>query len=749
MWTWLAIGLGVVVWFQWSQMRSMAKDISRLKQLYDAVWERLLRLESGRRVTQNEQPVRKVEKEESVEQLVDVTPPPLPVIKSAPAPVAVKKSIQEPVTPTSEDKWGQWEQEQVLGLRWTTWVGGLILFLGMGLFVKYSFDRNWLGDWTKVGLGLVAGSVLLGMGEFVLRRKMTWLGQGLMGVGLAVMYVAAFGAYAFYELLPHATVFLVMIGITLLGMSQAVRHNALSMAFMAVLGGFLTPVLMSKGENARDALFAYVLLLDLGVLAVAWFKQWRFLDVLAFLGTMLLFGGWFAKFNSDALIHWQATVLWLVCFYAVFLLAPFVYHLRLATPVTGERFVLAVTNAMGLFCGLYTVLHGEHRVLLSVLTVGMSGTYLGMGVLIRERIKDDAKAVLGCAALFVSLLTLAVPIALDLYAVTIAWAIEAPLLLFLACVYAYQPLRIGSVVPLCLAVGRLFVFHWPLHTESFQLFFNASMGTGVFVVLAGGVFTWLCHRHAQDEDEHRAKWVVGVASVFLGLFLLHQELWLWLKFERHADMQYLLSLIWTVSGAMALCLGQRYECKRLRDLTLAFAGIALIWVAKSYLGQRYSGWLFLNLRFMVALASIGLLMAFGFVIRRFEDLSVLETARLAYYTFVVAVIGLFAWLNVETYQFAMMFNSSAQKSHWAAHMGLSLIWGLYATGLLIFGFARRVRPARLAALGLFGVTALKLVFVDLAGVQEVFRIISFIVLGLLLIAASYLYHRAEKQISEE
>ncbi len=1034
MWMWIAIALISWMLYQRARMTALDRDVLKIKELYEALRKRLSHLESGVQEVLPCEPKPELEPEPLVEvepatlpvferpvptsESVSISvpepepkpqpePEPEPEVVAAPAPpkpVAVKAPAVVKTKDELEDRWGH--LEQVLGLKWTTWVGGLILFLGAGLFVKYSFDRAWLGPWTKVGLSTLAGCALLAAGEWGLKRKMIWFGQGLVGIGLAILYMSAFGTYAFYDLLQPKAVYGVMIAVTVMGMGQAIRHDALSMAFLAVLGGFLTPILLSSGDNARDALFAYVLLLDLGVLAVAWFKRWRALDVLAFGGTWLLFMKWFYAFEATARLNWVPTVLWLVAFFVVFLVVPFLYHLRRATPVTGERFFLAVTNAVGLFGGLYVVLHEGHRGLLSVMTLGMSLAYLGMGLVIRQRIKADAKAALGCAALFMSLLTLAIPIAMNLHGVTMAWAVEGPLLLFLACLYPYKPVRVASVVPWCLAVVRLFVFHWPMHTEAFTLFLNPGFGTAMFVVLAGGVFVVIHRRHARDDDHICARQIVGLATAFLGLFMVHNELWLWLGFEGQGSMQcwlcalvwtagaagfgwlctkireplwywagitalcvsamlclwaytsgsrgatllvlngrflvavalltvlgvfgklsqsldftarfrpswggdkfgvmdlaerlyvlcallgaclchgelffwlkahdyayamrWALPLIWVLAGVVTLVIGQRFGLKTLRALTLLFAGVASCWMVWSYTerlyhsswlylnlrfavalasaalffvygfvlqrsgdltkalaeklymmcvvmvtclcheelflwlrasdyiyairwatpwiwvlvgaGTLYSGqrfglknlrslplafatvaailvawsfvertyhprWLYLNLRFVAALAGVGLLMAHGFVLRRYEDLQVPAVARLAFSTFVAGAVLLFVWLNAETYLFAIKQISVVQQARWAAHMGISLVWGVYASGLLIFGFAKQVRVARLSALGLFGLTALKLVFVDLAGVQEIYRIISFVVLGLLIIAASYLYHRAEKQLS--
>jgi uncharacterized membrane protein len=80
-----------------------------------------------------------------------------------------------------------------------------------------------------------------------------------------------------------------------------------------------------------------------------------------------------------------------------------------------------------------------------------------------------------------------------------------------------------------------------------------------------------------------------------------------------------------------------------------------------------------------------------------------------------------------------------------ALMSLSVVWAVYAAAMLGVGFWRRTLPLRLAALALFGVTAAKVVAVDIAGVRQIYRVVSFFVLGLLMIGAGYLYHLIEKR----
>ena len=85
----------------------------------------------------------------------------------------------------------------------------------------------------------------------------------------------------------------------------------------------------------------------------------------------------------------------------------------------------------------------------------------------------------------------------------------------------------------------------------------------------------------------------------------------------------------------------------------------------------------------------------------------------------------------------------------AKQLSLSVIWALYGAGLLLVGRVRRVRLLRLMALALLSLTTLKVFFWDLSSLDRVYRIISFVVLGAILLAVSYLYQKSQQRASEE
>ncbi|MHC4310115.1 MAG: DUF2339 domain-containing protein [Planctomycetota bacterium] len=518
----------------------------------------------------------------------------------------------------------QWVKlEEKLGKQWMTWVGAVVLFLSAGFFVKYAFEHGWLTEWGRVILGIIAGIVVIIVGERFLRRKMRSLGQGLVGTGLAILFVSLYAAYGFYELLPQPITFILMVLIVACGMVLAVIHDAIAISFLALLGGFLTPLLLRTGRDSRDALFAYIVLLDLGVLGVAFFKRWRMLDILAFVGTWALFTGWYVEFHDSPTYSILPTVLWLAAIYIIFLLQPFVYHLRLATPIVGERFFLAVSNAAGMFGWAYAILHTAHKHVLGLITLGMSASYLVLGSLTRKRLRNDERAVFGFIALSVMFLTIAIPIHLDFHGVTVAWAIKAPVLLYLAYKYSYFPVRAGVLISLALAAGRIFTIHWPLHEEPFVLLFNKHFGTAIFVSLAGGAYTLIHHLQRRNSTpvDRVLKIGTGLASAFLALVIIHIEVWQWLDLSsRGHHARWLTALIWAAGSVGFLAAGLK-----LRSVHSRFSGLVALMVAgflESWdysLGVRSEYLLIFNGRFIAAFAVIIVLFLYAFIYRRSQE----------------------------------------------------------------------------------------------------------------------------------
>ena len=218
-------------------------------------------------------------------------PPPIPPL--APSLPKLAPISRQPLEPVAKINW-----EQFMGVKMFAWVGGFALFLGVAFFVKYSFEKNLISPEMRVAFGFIAGLGLLIGGVVMSRKDYATLSQTLCATGILILYAVTFACRALYHfqffgLLPT---FLMMALITTTAFLLAVRLDALVVAILGMLGGFLTPYLLSTGEDNPFGLFGYIAILVTGVLLVALHRRWFFLAALAAAGTVVMQVGWADKF---------------------------------------------------------------------------------------------------------------------------------------------------------------------------------------------------------------------------------------------------------------------------------------------------------------------------------------------------------------------------------------------------------------------------------------------------------------------
>src|SRR5436190_5696289 len=233
-------------------------------------------------------------------------PPPAPITTAAPIgrekesmpPPIPERFIKPSVPQISAPARPPINWEQFMGAKLFAWIGGLALFLGVAFFVKYSFEHNLIPPELRVAIGFTIGVSLLIGGLLVKRKENAVTAQTLCATGILVLYAVTFACrsyyhFAFFGLIPT---FLLMTLITAVAFLLAVRLNAIVVAVLGIAGGFLTPVLISTGQDRPLGLFVYIALLDIGLFAVAQRQRWNVLPILGAIGTVLMQFAWVAAF---------------------------------------------------------------------------------------------------------------------------------------------------------------------------------------------------------------------------------------------------------------------------------------------------------------------------------------------------------------------------------------------------------------------------------------------------------------------
>jgi uncharacterized membrane protein len=257
----------------------------------------------------------------SAPSFASAVPPELPPLPAAgalpPPPEPAPAWSPEPAAPAIN-----WEQ--FMGAKLFAWLGGVAAFLGIAFFVKYSFEHDLIPPEIRVAIGFLFAVGLVVGGLYVPRERHAITGQTLCGTGIVSLYAVTFACNSIYHFAffgPLAT-FAVMSLITATAFVLAIRLDAPVVAILGMLGGFLTPVLLSTGHDNPPGLFGYLALLDLGLMAVALHRRWHYLVSLGAVGTIVMQFGWAQKFLTAE----KAATAMVVClgFCALFLAAYFV-----------------------------------------------------------------------------------------------------------------------------------------------------------------------------------------------------------------------------------------------------------------------------------------------------------------------------------------------------------------------------------------------------------------------------------------
>ena len=246
--------------------------------------------------------------------------------------------------------------ERFMGVKLFAWLGGVAMFFGVIFFVKYAFEHKWIPESVRVALGFVTGAGLLAGGLLTHRLpRYRVLAQAFCATGVLILYGVTYAARAYYhfDVFGPVFTFVLMSLITLVAFLVAVRLEALVVAVLGMLGGFLTPVLVNTGQDNVIGLFGYIALLDIGLLAVSRHGRWRFLTSAAAAGTVLTQIGWYGTFfvrgryfeDTKTLIPMGIAVF----FVAVFLTGVWLDHRRRETDEHGAGAVLGLAGAAMLF----------------------------------------------------------------------------------------------------------------------------------------------------------------------------------------------------------------------------------------------------------------------------------------------------------------------------------------------------------------------------------------------------------------
>jgi uncharacterized membrane protein len=537
-----------------------------------------------------------------------------PALRLTPPPVhsGFQDAKSKDLTPPRAIDW-----EAIVAGRWLFRVGLLAVAVGVSYFLKLAIDNDWIGPTGQVALGILAGVTFLAAAPSILRRGYAFFADGLSGLGAAILYLSIWAGSSYYALFSTTVGFGAMAVVTAAMIAVALGRDSQRLAVLALIGGFVTPILVSTGRDAQLVLFTYLAILNGGLLPIAWRRGWRAIELPAFVLTQLYFWGWYGRFYTDEKL--PLTAFFAAIFFVEFVAVPALRARRI--PRLAEEHIFLVPLNAGLCLTAFgAMLWPEHRWALTGVALALAAAHLAAANVVpaADGSAPPARLLFGGVALMLA--TVAIPLRLDGQWITIAWAVEGAILMWTSFATRMRAMRALAFLVLAVALWRAFAF------PSFEsvFLFNARFLADLVTVLCGGVALWVATRHRADLTA-ADRVPLGVLSVVVNLLAL--------------------KTLTSEVNVFFLARSEDLQTGEIRDLRLA-AGLAI-----------------------------------------------------------------------------------------------SVLWALYASALVAIGMRTKVAAWRWQGLALFAVTAIKVFFVDLAVLSGVYRVLSSIVLGVVLLVVSFVYQR--------
>lgn len=411
--------------------------------------------------------------------------------------------------------------ESRIGSQWFNRIGILAVLIGVAWFLKLAFDNHWIGPLGRVLIGLVAGAGLIAWSERFRSHGYAAFSYSLKAIGSGVLYLSLWAAFSVYHLVASPVAFAAMIAVTAFNGFLAWAQDAELLALYAIVGGLSTPALLSTGENHEVALFTYLLLLDLAVLALVALKPWSRLLTGAFLGTVLYVSLWAAEFYRTD--EFGATAFFLACFFLIFALAPRLVRLRggeTATPSAWDNLaliVMPVANAALGFLAFYLMLEdARNQAAEPWVAVAFSAFYLCLLRLPKRGVLREGSATVAAIYLTVAVvfLTIAIPLKAHGRWLTIGWLVEGGALMSVAWRMRSRLLRVLAV--LCTVLGVVILVAGD-PTASTTPIFNERFGTYCVGIAVCALIAWMAVKAPAPKEEPFAVLAWPVIAVGAGL----------------------------------------------------------------------------------------------------------------------------------------------------------------------------------------------------------------------------------------
>jgi uncharacterized membrane protein len=679
--------------------------------------------------------------------------------------------------------------EEFIGTNLLNKVGIAILVIGIGFGTKYAIDHELLSDLTRVILGYVASVALLATAIY-LKKKYENFSAVLLSGGMAALYFVTYSAHAFYGLIPPGLTFFLMVVFTTFTCFAALQYNLQLIAVIGLVGAYAVPFLLSKGEDRVVVLFTYITIINSGILVLAFKKKWDALYYLAFAVTWLIFASWFVM-RFDVKEHFWISLSFSTIFFVIFYITLLAHKLIRKEHLSRPDIVMVLLNSFLYFGFGYSSIdslqNGESY--LGLFAVFTALLHFITAIIIYRQQEPHRDVFYLVAGMVLVFLTLAVPIQLNGHWVTLVWASEALLLFWIGRTKEFIVYEKISFVMVALALGSLMQdwdsYYNPINlageaTKSIPFLFNIQFLTSLWVAACFGLIVKIATNKKYKNPLEPGSLPHGflhygipamlILTLYVAFFTEIQSYWnqrytasvIQIKAEG-ADVNIFdedllrFQQLWLINYSAAfLAILSFINYRFLKNQVLTYANVAfnallitifltngllvLSSLRSTYLDQIraeyfHRGIYNILIRY-ICLVFIAPLIGFNYLFVNKTNLFREDLQKAERVLFHLVILTLLSSELVHILNMLSIHNSFK--------LALSILWGTYALLLIILGLWKNQKHIRLTAIVLFGITLVKLFIYDMAEMSTIAKTIVMMILGILLLIASFLYNKYKR-----
>jgi hypothetical protein len=748
----------------------------------------------------------KVVEPELPKAVVEVKEPiPIPKFEKPKEPVSV--SFQKPEiivkAPIPKKSWSESfkennpDLEKFIGENLINKIGILILVLGISFFVKYAIDKDWINETARVGIGILAGSIVMGIAH-KLRANFTAFSSVLVAGAVSIFYFTIAIAFHEYQLFSQTVAFSIMVVITAFSSLVSVSYNRMELAILSLIGGFAVPFMVSTGQGNYVVLFSYIVILNTGILSIAYFKKWNVLNLLSFIFTIILFGGWYVVELFDNKLPHRGAFVFATIFYLLFSIITVIHNLRRKGTFGVLEYMIMIGNTFFYFSVGMGILHNWGIDFKGLFTLAIAVFNLIYAVFLYKRFGLDKNAIYLLLGLTLTFVTLTIPIQFKGNYITLFWAIEAVLLFWLSKQSKINSFKLGAIIVQILMIFSL-VIDWINKYSYFEtelaIVFNPIFITGI-VALTSLIATYLI---LKKETEPQKVWflsfnpnqyttgillVATLVAYFVGMLETSFQANQLLKI-RYSSLSYSI-LYHFIFSAVVIYFASQPKKHDFRTLAILLAtiniGLYILYFfnlpTEEFLTSLNLGLNEKSSFYIHYLLVFCLVYFFYAIIKCHSEVKALAfyKSNFALWTCAFAIIfilsyemmihSLYVTPNViSTKELAQKFPENNTTINWEKayfidskvdevkrqiiKIGFPILWGVLSFAFLIVGIKKQWKQLRIISLTLLGMTIAKLFVYDIKNVSETGKIVAFILLGILILIISFVYQKIKKLVVDE